>query len=599
MKLNNTVVTLALLGVLALAALAGGLLPAGNVVYAQQAPATNRPPAFDGTTATRGVEENTPPGVNIGDPVTATDPDEDGQDDDDLEFGETLTYGLEGADADSFNLDPLTGQLSTRAPLDFEAPTDVGDTASNNTYEVIVRARDSRGGSDTITVTITVTDDGAEPPFAPAAPTVVSDPDDAGTPNTDESTTSLKVVWHPPENMGDRIITNYTYRYKSTTAGTWSDPASAGTDPTATIADLSANTTYLVSVRASSAEGMSPWSLSGTGATNRTGNSGPAFAAALFTPTLPENSPGGQNVGLPITAGDSDTGALSYRLEGPDAAMFDFIASSGQIRTKRGVTYNHEDPSCGYVDAPTDTAIISTTSCTHYVTVAAFDGAGGSDAVRVQISVSDQPEAPSKPAPPTVRATERTITSLDVRWNPPANAGPPITGYNVQYRRRGSSDNYSSGGVPDTTAGDDDATVAGASTTISGDNDDNDPWLTRGTSYEVRVEAVSGEGSSLWSDHGTGSTNLGNLEPVFRDRPPSGAGSMSGDDLSLIRTMDENTSPGQRVDRPVNANDGNADKLTYRLLGTHAELFDIDESSGQMRTRAGTAYDYEAPRYRQ
>ena len=34
MKQNNTVVTLALLGVLALAALAGGLLPAGNMVHA-------------------------------------------------------------------------------------------------------------------------------------------------------------------------------------------------------------------------------------------------------------------------------------------------------------------------------------------------------------------------------------------------------------------------------------------------------------------------------------------------------------------------------------------------------------------------------------
>ena len=51
--------------------------------------------------------------------------------------------------------------------------------------------------------------------------------------------------------------------------------------------------------------------------------------------------------------------------------------------------------------------------------------------------------------------------------------------------------------------------------------------------------------------------------------------------------------PGRSVDRPVNANDGNADKLTYRLLGTHADLFDIDESSGQIRTRADRTYDYE------
>ena len=61
MKQKNTVVTLALLGVLALAAISGGLLPSDNVVYAVA-------PGFDNNTNTRSVPENTPPGVNIGDP---------------------------------------------------------------------------------------------------------------------------------------------------------------------------------------------------------------------------------------------------------------------------------------------------------------------------------------------------------------------------------------------------------------------------------------------------------------------------------------------------------------------------------------------------
>ncbi len=271
MKLNNTVVTLALLGVLALAALAGGLLPAGNPVHAQEA-TTNRPPAFDAETASRLIEENTPPGVNIGDPVTATDPDEDG-DADDREFGETLTYSLEGADADSFNLDPLTGQLSTKAPLDFEAYTD-----ATSAYSVTVRVRDSRGETDTVVVTIEVTDDPTEPPFAPAAPTVVSGPDDDTTTEDNESTTSLRVVWHPPENMGDRTITGYDYRYRRTTDSTWTEVAVTDTTVTISTPPLVANKTYLVSVRAKSEEGTSPWSLSGTGATNKTGNSPPRSA---------------------------------------------------------------------------------------------------------------------------------------------------------------------------------------------------------------------------------------------------------------------------------------------------------------------------------
>ena len=93
MKQKNTVVTLALLGVLALAAVAGGLLPAGNTVHAAD-------PVFDTdrrrSHARGSVPENTPPGVNIGNPISATDDDDDGEDNDDIEFGDTLTYKSRG-----------------------------------------------------------------------------------------------------------------------------------------------------------------------------------------------------------------------------------------------------------------------------------------------------------------------------------------------------------------------------------------------------------------------------------------------------------------------------------------------------------------------
>ena len=97
----------------ALALLLGVLLPSDNVVYAAD-------PVFDTTIdpRSRSVPENTPPGVNIGDPISATDMDEDGEDD--IEFGDTLTYSLSGTDAASFDIDPSTGQLITKAALDFE-----------------------------------------------------------------------------------------------------------------------------------------------------------------------------------------------------------------------------------------------------------------------------------------------------------------------------------------------------------------------------------------------------------------------------------------------------------------------------------------------
>jgi hypothetical protein len=67
-------------------------------------------------TATREVPENTEAGENIGAPVTAADPD----------TGDTLTYTLGGADADSFDIGRSTGQITvgTGTTLDYGASRD-------------------------------------------------------------------------------------------------------------------------------------------------------------------------------------------------------------------------------------------------------------------------------------------------------------------------------------------------------------------------------------------------------------------------------------------------------------------------------------------
>ena len=113
MKLNNTVLTLALVGVLALAALAGGLLPAGNAVHAA-------PPEFEDNHASIPSHDQClrtrRRASTSASPVSATDDDEDGADNNDIEFGDTLTYSLSGTDAASFDIDASTGQLITKAP---------------------------------------------------------------------------------------------------------------------------------------------------------------------------------------------------------------------------------------------------------------------------------------------------------------------------------------------------------------------------------------------------------------------------------------------------------------------------------------------------
>ena len=114
--------------------------------------APNTPPVFDeGSTATRGVDENTAANQPIGDPLTATDADND-----------TLTYSLDTASDAFFDIDS-GGQLLTEAGLDHEA---------RNSYSVNVSVSDGKASDgtaststdSTITVTITI-ENVDEPPL--------------------------------------------------------------------------------------------------------------------------------------------------------------------------------------------------------------------------------------------------------------------------------------------------------------------------------------------------------------------------------------------------------------------------------------------------
>ena len=103
------------------------------------------------TSTTRSVAEGTAANTNIGAPVSAT---HWANVDIDTTNDVTLTYSLEGDDAASFDIDTGTGQLKTKAALDYEMKT---------TYSVKVKVEekstsDGLRSDDTIDVTIDVTD---------------------------------------------------------------------------------------------------------------------------------------------------------------------------------------------------------------------------------------------------------------------------------------------------------------------------------------------------------------------------------------------------------------------------------------------------------
>ena len=129
--------TIAMLGLAALigmfAVLSSPISPP-SPAYAE----SNSQPAFSSARTPPGAWPRTRrPARPVGDPVTATDSDDD-----------SLTYTLSGTDAASFAINASSGQLQTKTALDYE---------TKSSYSVTVTATDLSGASDTINVTINVT----------------------------------------------------------------------------------------------------------------------------------------------------------------------------------------------------------------------------------------------------------------------------------------------------------------------------------------------------------------------------------------------------------------------------------------------------------
>ena len=196
-------------------------------------------PTFPNPSATRSFPENTPPGQNIGEPVTAK-----------VVVG-PLTYTLRGGDAASFDIDASTGQLKTKAGVTY-------DYEVKSSYAVTVRATGSTNVSANVAVTINV-ENVAEKPAAPDAPTVSA---------PDGSRTSLLATWTTPDVNGGPPITGYEVEYRQGTSGVWVPWPHGGTDTTTTITELSAGNDYQVRIRARNADGLSEWSPPGSGRTN-------------------------------------------------------------------------------------------------------------------------------------------------------------------------------------------------------------------------------------------------------------------------------------------------------------------------------------------
>ena len=248
------------------------------------------------------------------------------------------------------------------------------DYETKDRYEVVVRVEDGQDGSNTIEVTVALNDE-QEPPEDPAAPGVQA-----------ASSTSLTVTWDEPANTGPDI-NRYNVQYREGDSGGFTSWTHNGAERTATITDLTPDTTYQAQVRAHNPEGWSDWSPSGTGSTSANGL--PVFTdGSSATRSLAENTTGVQNIGDLVGATDPENTTLTYSLAGADADSFSIDTRSGQLRTRSGKTFDYE------------------TTPRYSVDVTAADGHGDDNSIPVFIDLTDLNEAPTFTSDATFEAPE-------------------------------------------------------------------------------------------------------------------------------------------------------------------------------------------------
>ena len=130
---------------------------------------------------------------------------------------------------------------------------------------------------------------------------------------------------------------------------------------------------------------------------------------------MPEDSEIGTGVGSPLSATDSDGDPLQYSLSGVGQTYFQVDPATGQLMTTASLNYESQSE--------------------YSVQVTVDDDNGGRDVINVTIAVLDVDEPPSQPGVPQVSSA--SPAGLAVSWRAPANQGPEITDYDVQYREVG------------------------------------------------------------------------------------------------------------------------------------------------------------------
>ena len=514
----------------------------------------NEKPAFDSTAPTTlNIIENTAAGIDIGSPVTATDPD----------IGDTLTYSLDTGDGSAFDIDAGTGQIKTKDALDRETKDSYAVTVS------VTDGNDAQGNVDTTaddtrTVTITVGNEVEPPTFNDG---------DAGTTRTiAENTPAGRPVGDPVSATSEDGVT-LTYSLDDQDGASF-DIDSNGQIKTKDALDYE-DTQNIYSVTVSVTDGKDVHGSAESPAIEDDSidvtinvtdvNEKPQFADdAPTTQNVDENTPAGTNIGSAYTATDPDAGdTLTYSLDDGDGAAFD-IDANGQIKTKTDLNYE-ADPRYTVIVQVTDSRDDSGT--TEQTPVA-------DDTHTVTITIDNEVEPPTfdEDIPQGQASLSRSIPENTTASRP---IGDPVSatsedGVTLTYSlddQDGASFDIDSNGQIKTKADLDYEDRSSYFVTVS---------VTDGQDANGNTETIAAEDDSIGV---TIDVTDVNEKPVFADDAP------------ITQTVAENTAADTNIGSALTATDPENDALTYTLDSGSAATFEID-ANGQLKTKADL--DYEA-----
>ena len=312
------------------------------------------------------MNENTPPFQNIGDPVVATDADND-----------RLVYSLKNARTSPFTIVRATGQLQVGQPLDHETKA---------SYEAKVIATDPDGATATITVNI-----------------IVNDVEENG---------KVSLTWTKPQvntaitaslTDPDGSISDTSWQWKKSSDGRtgWADVGTNSNTYTPVGDDME---NYL-RAKASYTDGHGPGqSAQAVSATKVRAvpddNDPPAFGddpqgyvcdnvEGHVCLHIPRRSPAGDDIYYPVRATDTDGDEIRYSLGGSDGSLFRIDPVRGTLFTTEAHAY--DDPG---EDGKFEITIIVT------------DPSGGSDSIDVVLRPSGSTGVPVVKGPERIQYSE-------------------------------------------------------------------------------------------------------------------------------------------------------------------------------------------------